>query len=172
MSTDATQAFLRDVQKAGWAIEEVTDDTCTVKCPAHGCAMRARLKQGGAIPRREGQGQTWDQSVTSFDEVRETLRQRRQELGLTIPEVEEVAGIAGDHLAKFERDNFDKIPNTQLFFEWANALGMQVILRYGDLPPVTLRWIADTRDRAEARQRRFQIERERQQDARREGRTA
>lgn len=153
---------LRKVQQHGWDIEAVERDTCVVKCPTQGCKMRARFDLSGNIPQRDVEAFSWDQTARSFDDARLILRERRQELGLTIAEIEHISGIAGDHLAKFERvewQRFPRLPNISTFIDWANSIGIDVVLRMGELPPVTLRWIADTRDKNDARQRRFQIER-------------
>lgn len=162
---------LKAIQKKGWAIETADVGSCTVKCPTPGCKMRARFRHGSSVPQRDVPGYSWDQAVGSFDEARESLKVRRQELGLTIAEVEHISGIAGDHLAKFERTNWmDKnlrMPNVETFMEWATALGFDVVLRHGELPPVTLRWIADTRPKIDARRRRFEIERRKDADLRR-----
>ena len=163
------QDDLRRIQTAGWSIETADSASCTVKCPTPGCRMRARFKEGDSVPVREVPGHRWDRAVTSFDDAREALKARRQEIGLTIAEVEHISGIAGDHLAKFERTDWSRMPNTETFIEWAQALGLDVTLRLGELPPVTLRWISDTRPRIEARRRRFEIERVRDAQLRRSG---
>lgn len=152
---------LKAVQRAGWAIAGVDEQTVTAKCPTHGCGMMARFKVGGTIPRRDVGATRFDTVVTCFDDAREVLKSRRQELGLTIPEVEHISGIAGDHLAKFEKTDFSRIPNIETLMSWTAALGYEVVLRHGELPAVTLRWIADTRPKIEARRRRFEIERKR-----------
>lgn len=158
---------LKAIQRAGWAIVTADRETCTVKCPTQGCHMRARFKIDGTIPARDVPMHTWDLVVRSFDDVREAMKARRQELGLTIPEVEHISGIAGDHLAKFEKTEWNRPPNIDTLMSWSSALGYEVLLRLGELPPVTLRWIADTRPKIEARRRRFQIERKRDPQLRR-----
>lgn len=158
---------LKTIQKSGWAIETADATSCTVKCPTPGCKMRAVFKDNSTVPVREVPAHSWDRPVTSFDDAREALKARRQELGLTIVEVEHISGIAGDHLAKFERTNWaqspnwSRMPNAETLIEWAMALGYDVVLRHGELPAVTLRWISDTRDKIDARRRRFKIERRR-----------
>lgn len=163
-----TPDFLKKVQAAGWAIEEVDEDRCTVRCPQPGCAMRGRFVEGGAVPRRDAP-RPFNLPVRQFDDARQALRDRRQTLGLTIAEVEELAGIAQDHLAKFEKVDFVKPPNIETFLEWAAALGFDVLLQPADLPPITLRYISETRAKQEARQSRFRLDRE--ADLRRMGRT-
>ena len=162
--------FLKAVQAAGWTIESADGSVCIVTCPTPGCGMRARFRQDGAVPQRDVPFLRYDEPVTTFSEAQEVLRRRRQNLGLTIPEVEDIAGMAGDHLAKFERVDYSRPPGIEIFLEWCGALGMEVVLRHGDLPPVALRVIADTRSRAKARQRRFELERQRDADERRHGR--
>lgn len=157
---------LREIQRNGWAIETADENTCTAKCPTPGCSMRARFKEGGTIPAREVPFHSWDRAITSFDQAREALKDRRQELGLTIAEVEHISGIAGDHLAKFEKTDFTRPPNIMIFIEWAQSLGFDVVLRHGELPPVTLRWIAETRPKIDARRRRNIIERTRDAELR------
>ena len=151
--------FLRRVQQSGWRIESVDGDTCTVRCPRAGCDMRARFRAALDVPPRNLPLHSLDEPVRSFDDARALLKARREELGLTIAEVEHVSGIADDHLAKCERTAFDKMPNVQTFMEWAQALGFDVILRPAELPPVVLRVISETRDKLPARRRRFEIER-------------
>ncbi|MFW8636972.1 helix-turn-helix domain-containing protein [Cribrihabitans pelagius] len=99
-----------------------------------------------------------DRKVGSYDGARMALRARREALGLTISEVEELAGATVDHLAKAEKDGSSKLPNAQLLLEWAQALGYEVVLRPTELPAYTRRVICYTRDRLEARQKRFRLE--------------
>lgn len=153
--------WLKMIQRNGWRIETASKDDCTALCPTPGCKMRVRFKDGGNIPVRDVPLHSLDKAATSFDDAREILKERRQELGLTIAEVEHIAGIASDHLAKFERTDWSRPPGIGIFLEWCQALGIDVILRPSDLPPVTLRWIAETRSKADARRRRFAIERAR-----------
>lgn len=154
--------FLRHVQRSGWLVESADEESLIARCPAVGCGLRVKLKAGAAVPSRDcGRTPETDIAVEGFEEARKFLRQRRRALSLTILETEIVSGIATDHLAKFERDDGNRLPNAQTFFEWAQALGYQVVLRPVDLPPITLRMISETRPFVEARQKRFEIERQR-----------
>lgn len=160
---------LKAIQQAGWAIVGADEESCVVKCPTKGCQMRARFKRDGSVPNRDVPAHSWDQTVRSFDDVREALKARRQELGLTIAEVEHISGISADYLAKFEKTEHLRRPGVGTMIDWSTALGMEVVLRYGDLPAVTIRWIADTRPKIEARRRRFEIERKRDAELRQAG---
>lgn len=152
---------LKSIQQRGWTIVAVDREGCTVKCPTRGCQMRARFKKDGAVPNRDVPTYSGDQVVKSFDDVREAMKARRQELGLTIAEVEHISGISADYLAKFEKTEHLRRPGVGTMIDWATALGVDVVMRLGELPPVTLRWISDTRPKIEARRRRFGIERKR-----------
>lgn len=159
--TDQAKLIQR-IQAAGWVLESADKDTCVAKCPAMGCEMRAVFRTGGPLPKREPHsGPDLDIPVSTFNGAREVLRDRRRELLLTIRDVEEAAGAADDHLAKIERDNYDKIPNVETFMMWAEALGFQVVLRPIPLPPITVRAIVDTRAQSGSRARRFQLENQR-----------
>lgn len=155
--------FLKDVENAGWSIEAVDQDSVVGKCPSVGCQLRAKLEQGRYIPRVDPscRRSVLDHKVSSYDEVRELLRQRREGLGLTIREVEEIAGAAVDHLAKAEKDDPSKVPNVQLLIEWLQSLGLELVVRPGEMPAYTRRVIAETRDKLEARRRRFRLEAQR-----------
>ena len=158
---------LKAIQRAGWAIVGADEQSCVVKCTTFGCQMRARFVAGGAVPQRSVPAHNWDRVVRSFDDVREVMKDRRQELGLTIPEVEHISGIASDHLAKFEKTDWNRPPNINTLMSWATALGYEVVLRHGELPPVTLRWIAETRDKVATRRGRFEKGRKRDAQLRR-----
>lgn len=143
-------SFLRRVQDRGWLIESADQDTCQIKCPGVGCKMRAKLKWEGAIPQRETEAlHPWEREVTSYEQIRTLLKGRREELRLTINEVEHAAGLTADHIAKFEREKWhesNRLPNAQTLIEWCQALGIEVILRPSSLPLVTLRIVAETRE--------------------------
>ena len=154
--------FLKDVQNSGWSILAVTEGACIGRCPTSGCSMKALMTEGKPIPQRVvAYGPSLDMPVGGYDEAREVLKARREELLLTIQELEIVSGIAETHAAKFERAEWTRQPNTETFIEWAAALGYEVVLRPVDLPPITLRMISETRDRAAQRQKRFSLERQR-----------
>jgi hypothetical protein len=96
-------ALLREIQRHGWLIESVGETDCVVKCPVEGCGMRTRLKKGRKVPPRLNPAVHLSEVAESFDGIRAALRARRQELCLSITEVEEAAGMTEAHLAKFER---------------------------------------------------------------------
>lgn len=146
------QGFLRDVQRAGWQITGVDGQAATVACPRAGCSLKVRLKSGAKIPQACATGPDLAEvTVTTFEDARVFLRARREALGLTIKELEEVAGAAVDHLAKAEKDNPSKYPNTQLLIEWATSLGYEVVLRPAAMPAMALRYLADSRSQAASR---------------------
>lgn len=153
--------FLEKVQAEGWQIVEVFRDGCTARCPSQGCSVRAKLRQSaGVLPGPRSGDEAPDLAVQSFDELRQELRRRRKTLCLTIREVEDIAGITDDYLAKFERDNWrdgsnwGKIPNVQAAIEWANVLGYDVVLRPRPLPAATLEAVAGSRDAVKRRVKR------------------
>ncbi len=152
--------FLREVQKAGWFIEKVTDSFVIGKCPSQGCHMRAKLCHKMPVPAvdpldRRAQK---DITLTGYDPARRILRDRREKLALSIREMEEISGIVDDHLAKMEKDSYTKIPNAQTFIEWAQALGFEVVLRPAGLTLLSLRTIIDTREKLPSREARFKVE--------------
>ena len=158
--------FLKTIQKRGWHILRARKDEVLVQCPARGCGLVNRIPVGGHVPEVDPQGERnrLDHPVHSFDDIREVLRARREDLGWSIRETEEVAGLSVDYLAKFEKDDPSKIPNAIVLVEWAQALGYEWVLRPAALPSLGLRMLADTRDRADARRRRFEHERERRRE--------
>lgn len=152
--------FLKRIEDQGWVVESVEQDGVTARCPGKGCGLKTKFKEhAGGIPARAPIGfKGLDIAVGDFDGARQVLRERRETLGLTIREVEELAGIAIDFLAKFERDTWDddkwrKLPNAQTFMEWAQALGYEFVLRPIELPRPTRRVITQTRDRTKARRK-------------------
>lgn len=99
--------------------------------------------------------------VESWADLKLILKDRREELGLTIREVEEVTGIADDHVAKMEPINASRQPNVDTLKHWTGGIGYELVLRPVALPPVTLAMIEETRDRTPGRTKRFALERER-----------
>lgn len=148
MKIDA--AFLREVQKRGWLIEAVTEQSCVARCNSQSCSLRVALRPGGHIPAKLREGRP-SVALGSFEDARIALKERRHILRLTISQTEHMAGIATDHLAKAEKENPTRLINVDLFILWANSLGYDVVLQQADLPSVTLREIIDTRDVAERR---------------------
>lgn len=163
--------FVKDVQAAGWSIQAVSDDAVIAKCPSAGCNLHAQLKQCAAIPavdpgrRRD----PIDAKVETYDDIRRALRKKREGLLLTIRELEEVAGLEPDLLAKVERDGTKKIPNVQTLLDWAGALGFELVLRPVPLTPLTLRTIVETRDKSAARTKRMTLENRRRGERARRG---
>lgn len=152
--------FVKKVQTAGWHITSVTEDAVVGSCPSVGCGLKAKLEPGGIVPDVDPgcRRNRLDEPVEDYDDIRRALRGRREDLGLTIREVEEIGGISVDFLAKFEKDDPSKTPNAQTLIEWAQALGYEIVLRPGQLTPYAVRTLCDTRDKYEARTRRFSIE--------------
>lgn len=163
--------FVKDVQMAGWSIQAVSDDAVIAKCPSAGCNLHAQLKLGAAIPavdpgcRRD----PIDAKVGTYDDIRLALRKRRENLLLTIRELEEVAGLEPDLLAKVERDGTKKIPNVQTLLDWAGALGFEIVLRPAPMTPLALRTIVETRDKSAARTKRMTLENRRRGERARRG---
>ncbi len=152
------QFFLRQLQRLGWIILAAEQDRVLCGCPREGCEVKLCLTPKSHIPQTSGRGPDYaDIAVENFEDARLFLRQRRENLGLIIREVEDVAGIAGDFLAKFEKDDPSKIPNAQTFIEWAQTLGYEVVLRPGKLPPYALRVLAETREKLHQRRTKFRI---------------
>jgi hypothetical protein len=150
MDTD----FLHLVQRKGWQIVSVRDEAVIGRCPARGCNMVGQLAKGGLVPQVcKAERDRADIPVEVWHHIRERFLARRLELGLTIKEVEDIAGIAIDQLAKCERENGTRIPNFQTLMEWGMTLGFGFYLRPGPLPPQTLRVIESTRDAAVRRQK-------------------
>lgn len=155
-----TPEFLREVQRAGWDLMSVDLGSALVSCPRQGCNLRVRLKSGTAIPETCGRGPDLRETVVrSYEDARIALRNKRHSLTLSIAEVEDIAGMASDHLAKAEKENPSRILTTNIFLEWCEALGFEVVLRPKELSPYALRVISQTRARSEAR--RNQIVRQR-----------
>lgn len=145
--------FMRKVQDAGWRIIGADQLAVWVSCPREGCELKTRFKPGGSLPSACARGPDLATIyVDTFDDARIPLRQRREELGLIIKDIEDSAGIADDFLSKFEKDEPSKIPNAQTFFEWCAALGYQVVLQPAPLTPRTMRLISESRDKQDRRE--------------------
>ena len=149
--------FVKEVQQRGWHVEAVTDEDVIGRCPSIGCGLRAKLNQNARIPDVDPgcRRSRIDKPVHNFEDVRKAMRQRREELALTIHEVEEIGGITVDYLAKFEKENPSKIPNASLLFEWVQTLGYELVLRPIEMTPYAIRTICETRDKLASRQKRF-----------------
>jgi transcriptional regulator with XRE-family HTH domain len=145
-------SFLRNVQNAGWIIQFVDDDKVLAKCPRAGCSLKAVLKDGDNVPETCAVGPSLTEiTIGCYDDARKFLRQRRDDLVLSIKDVEEVAGMTVDMLAKVEKDNPSKIPNFIFVLEWAQSLGYDLVLRPGNLPNYALRTIAESRGQMKRR---------------------
>lgn len=156
------QFFLRQLQRFGWIILAAEENRVLCGCPREGCEVKLCLTPKSHIPQTSGKGPDYAEIIiTGFEDARPFLREHRENLGVTIRELEEAAGIAVDFLAKFEKDDPSKIPNVQTFIEWAQTLGYEVVLRPGKLPPIMLRIISETRDKLQQRRTKFRIHRAR-----------
>lgn len=137
--------FMRQVQAAGWTISYMGGDKLICECQRDGCALKVALSPAKPVPETNARGPKLSEvSVASFEEARRFLRDRREALGLSMADVEDIAGLAGYHIGKMEKDGPSKIPNFETFLLWANALGYDIILRPGKLPPRALRIMAKT----------------------------
>jgi transcriptional regulator with XRE-family HTH domain len=148
-----TPDFIRQVQDAGWHIVAADTDSVWIGCPRGGCNLRTRIKAGSSIPRTcRSEAPVGMIEVDDYVNVaRPALRERRQQLGLTIKDIEEVSGIADDHLAKMQKENPSKIPNILTFTDWARSLGFKLVLIPAELPQVTINKIVETRPAQERR---------------------
>lgn len=144
---NVTPEFMRDVQRAGWLIIAADEKAVLAGCTRAGCNLRIRLRAGGKVPEACNPDPAIGEIIIdNWSQVSDRLLERREQLCLSIKDVEYAAGLADDYLAKFGKHNPAKIPNAQAFFEWARSLGYQVVLRPTDLPPLTLRVLAESRD--------------------------
>lgn len=156
--------FLRDVQRRGWLIMGADEARVLGACPRDGCSVKVSLSPERTVPETcKANPSLTDAVVESYDAARLFLRERRECLALTIREVEEIAGLTADHLAKVEIDDAARVPGIETFLVWAQALGIEVVLRPAKLPPYALRVLADTRDKLQMRRDKFRIWRARRQ---------
>lgn len=148
--------FMHRVQRQGWSIVSADESGVTARCRARGCAMGARLSLDGHVP-KVCKPDTGPQEITVevFEHIRVTLKARREELQLTIAELEDIIGMARDQIAKCERENPSRIPNVQTIMEWGEALGYRFAMIPANLPAITLRHIETTRDVAEWRKKKL-----------------
>lgn len=156
-----TPEFLAAIQKAGWRIVSA-DETCvTCMCGNPGCSLRVKLEPTRPIPmgfdKRAVIGWT---KVTDIDELRQALRKRREDLALTIPEVEADAGLIESHLNKIEKDYPSKIPNVITLMWLMRCLGLAMYIAPHELPHPVLRTISSTRAKIAYRRLRVKIFRE------------
>ncbi len=138
--------FLRRAQVEGWNVITADKEFVWLGCSRAGCNFQFKVRDGGAIPQTcRPQPVLAEIAIESFDDLREALRARREQLCLSIKDVEDAAGVATDHLAKFEKDDSLRIPNVMTAMDWAQALGYTIVLRQTGMPQVTLGLIARTR---------------------------
>ena len=160
--------FIKAIQDAGWQIVHVERDSAVMGCSREGCGLKSRIKAGAVVPMAAKKVPALAEiAINGFDDARMFLRQRREDLALSMENVELVAGIAVTYINKFEKDDPSKIPNIETFVDWVAALGYQVVLRPTDLPPYTMRIISETRTELGKR-----VKRTRYYQAQREGRRA
>jgi transcriptional regulator with XRE-family HTH domain len=154
------QQHLKQVQAAGWQIEAVQPDHVIARCPSVGCALRAKLALGGPVPAVDPARarSRVEARIQSYDDLRQQLRERREALLLSIREIEEIAGLTVDHLAKLEHDGRTRLPDIQTIMDWCGAVGYEIVLRPVPMTALALRTICDTRDRVDARAKRMSIE--------------
>lgn len=155
---------LKEIQKAGWMVLGTLEDGVLCQCPSFGCGLKVKIKRG-AKPQQCDPGLSRhpaDRPIGSYEDARQLLRERREDLLLSIPEVEEIAGLTKDHLAKAEKDNPSRLPELDTIVVWAQALGYEIVFRPTQLSNMGLRLIAET---SRYRGRRLQ-ERDRRRRAR------
>jgi transcriptional regulator with XRE-family HTH domain len=146
---------LKRAQKKGWILVAATEGAMIVRCPSFGCGLKAKIPYNSEIPQCDPSIYR-DQSeivVGNYNDLRELLRARRNELRFSIREVEEISGLSTDHIAKAEKENPVRQPNLDLVLPWAQALGYDLVLRPRDMTPYALRVIAQTRNKEELRGR-------------------
>lgn len=154
MSKPVDVDFMRKVQSAGWLVKAVDGDTVVAGCPRNGCGLTIKLRPDRAVPRSScAVAPIGRIEIDNWEDVRLALRGRREDLCLDIPEVEEAAGLSASHLSKIEKDNPVRTPTFETTLLILAALGMRVVLEYGDLPPKTLRTIEQTRDKVQRRRK-------------------
>lgn len=153
--------FLKRLQAAGWHVESVTDEKVVARCRSPGCQLRMKMTERSPLFQSHAPGYGLDYEVNEYEQVRELLRQRREQLGLTIADVEEICGLADGHLAKAEKDGPTRIPRFDVLATWAAGLGFSFVLRPIPLTPYANRIICESRDKLAARTQRFSVEQRR-----------
>lgn len=144
------QNFLNEVEKAGWVLRYVKQEEVLVICPRHGCDLRITLKPNQPVPNSCGaMPETKEIVFDSYDAWRKFMIDRREGLGLSIRDMEAIAGLADDHLAKIESET--KIPNLETAIMISQAAGVQLFARFAPLIKLAKRTIVDTRDQLESR---------------------
>lgn len=154
---------LKKCQAAGWLVVGATDTHALCKCPSFGCGLKFSVPYGTNPPRPEkmvGRDPS-EKRIESSDEMRKFLRYCRQERLLSIPEIEQLAGLAHGHIAKAEKDDPSRRNlSIETVLYWAGALGYDLVLKPSAMPNASLRVLAesiplhDRRRRENARSRR------------------
>lgn len=150
--TQPSKNFLKAAQRAGWHLVGVDETGAIGACPTPGCDVKVKLRPGHQIPetcRKDRQ----ELVVEDYETIRQHLRNRREQLTLTIPEVEHIAGFTADHIAKAEKPEPSRQMKLDLLAMWARALGYEIVLRPVGLPDLALRLIEETRDKHAARRK-------------------
>lgn len=142
--------FLKEVQGAGWLIEQASAEAVLARCPRPGCNLTVAFKPEVQVQPACKTGPDMTESpVNTFDDVLALLVQLRDALGLNILETEECVGLAQGHLAKIE--SAARLPNFQTVIDIASAFGIQFVARRGPLPARTIAVISETRHRTKNR---------------------
>ena len=138
---------LERIQKAGWMIVAADDERTLARCPAYGCGLKVNIPHGSSVQACDPglSRDAWDIPIGNYEDIRLVLKDRRQELLLTIPEVEDIAGLSVDHIAKAEKKDPARKPTIETMIYWAQALGFEILLRHTGMPKKTLRFIDETR---------------------------
>jgi hypothetical protein len=142
---------MREAETRGWQIEAATDFACVGRCPTVGCSMRVKLSLGASIPARVVNGFRNEHLITCFKDAADLLIDRRQDLKLTALEVANAAGVTDFLIAKGETKDPKRGTGFETVLLWANSLGYDIVFRPARMPPVTLRAVAETRDRVNQR---------------------
>ncbi len=135
--------LLKRAQAAGWLVLRNDAQGAIGACPREGCGVTVRLMPDRPVPSAcAPQTGLNDVLVGSNEDARVALRARRQQLGLSLHDVDEITGLTVDHVAKAEKPNPSKAMGMDLLPIWAAALGYEVVLRPRALPPLALRILA------------------------------
>lgn len=145
--------FLQRVQAAGWIIRHADMSGGVVYVSPPGYDLVVKLSAGAKIPVISDLPAS-PARLETFDDLRQIWRQRRQELGLTHEDVEHIVGCTPSHYAKVERDTWNsadvktrRMPNAQFAMDISAGLGLPLFVDRGQLPPVTLRAMANSAGR-------------------------
>ena len=146
--------FLRDVQQAGWVVKAAGEDAVTAACPRAGCSLLVNLRPGMRIPETCRRGPDIAEiTVDGYEHFIRVMMDQQYLLGLSTSDVEQVMGCADDHWAKVRQANPQRKFGFDDLMALAGSLGYAIVLRRTDLPPVTLRRIAETRSQVSRRRK-------------------